>query len=68
MLRISDGQCGTCAHFGGDHSGETRLVQIRVNREAEPDVIEPCGHPENTPRSLKVSPVGTCAGYTAASA
>lgn len=66
MISITDGQCGTCAHFGADHSDEPALVQIRVSREAAPDVIEPCGLPENASRDLKVSPVGTCAGYTSA--
>ena len=66
MLTIQDGQCGTCAHFGADHSNDQKLVQIRIGRQAEPDVVEPCGHPENAPRALKVSPVSTCAGFTPA--
>lgn len=67
MLKIQDGQCGTCAHFGaGDDA--PKLVQIRVSGQAEPDVVEPCGHPDNAPRELKVSPVSTCAGFTPAEA
>ena len=63
MLNIQDGQCGTCAHFGGDHADEPKLVQIRISHQAERDLVEPCGHPKNEPQHLKVSPVSTCDGY-----
>ena len=66
MLSIQPGQCGTCTHFGGESSNESKLVQIRTSRTAEPDTVEPCGHPENAPRQLRVSPVSTCAGYAPA--
>ncbi len=66
MLTIQNGQCGTCAHFGADHADAEKLVQIRITHRAEPDLVEPCGHPENAPRNLRVSPVSTCAGYQAA--
>ena len=63
MLTIQNGQCGTCAHFGADDADSEKLVQIRITHKAEPDLVEPCGHPDNAPRDLKVSPVSTCAGY-----
>lgn len=63
MIKIEDGQCGTCEHFGAEHADEPQLVQIRISHEAEPDRVEPCGHPENAPLHLKVSPVSTCSGY-----
>lgn len=66
MIKIQDGQCGTCAHFGGDHADSEKLVQIRISHQAEPDVVEPCGLPENAQRDLQVSPVSTCAGFTPA--
>ena len=66
MLSIHDGQCGTCAHFGADHSNEEKLVQIRISLQAEPDVVEPCGHPANASQELLVSPVSTCSGFTPA--
>jgi hypothetical protein len=65
MLSISDGQCGKCAHFGGGSGGD-RLVQIRVSGQASPEVIEPCGHPDNARVNLQVSAVSGCAGYTPA--
>ncbi len=64
MISIQDGQCGTCDHFGAEHSDAPQLVQIRISGQAEPDHVEPCGHPENAPLGLKVSPVSTCSGYT----
>jgi len=66
MISIQDGQCGTCGHFGADHSDAPKLVQIRISHQAEPDLVEPCGHPDNAERNLKVSPVSTCSGYTPA--
>ena len=63
MLKIHDGQCGTCAYFGAEHSNEPRLVQIRRSHEAEPDVVEPCGQPDNQQHDLKVSPVSGCAEF-----
>ncbi|MEO1583771.1 MAG: hypothetical protein AAFR96_04265 [Planctomycetota bacterium] len=66
MVAIEKGQCGTCAHFGADDANSERLVQIRVMQEAQPDLVEPCGLPENAERSLRVSPVSTCEGYTPA--
>jgi hypothetical protein len=41
MIKIQDGQCGPCAHFGGDHADSEKLVQIRISHQAEPDVVEP---------------------------
>ena len=66
MLNISDGQCGKCAHFGTGNDDEPRLVQIRISGQAEPDVIEPCSHPENEAKGLKVSPISGCGGFTPA--
>lgn len=63
MVQINDGQCGTCAHFGSEHAGDQQLVQIRVSHQAEPERVEPCGHPDHAPLNLRVSPVGACAGY-----
>ena len=66
MLKLSDGQCGMCAHFGGDHATEPKLVQIRVAGQAPEDLVEPCGHPEHEPLKLQVTPAGSCSGFTPA--
>ena len=65
MLKLTDGQCGLCAHFGDDDQSQ-QLVQIRIKGEAPADLVESCGHPENEPRNLKVTPVSGCAGFTPA--
>ena len=65
MINIHDGQCGTCSHFGADVP-EQQLVQIRVNRQAEPDVVGGCGLPGNARVHLKVSAVSSCDQYEAA--
>lgn len=66
MIEVHDGQCGTCAHFGAEHSDEPKLVQIRITHQAEPDLLEPCGHPRHRSLSLQVTPVSGCAGFTPA--
>lgn len=68
MLNIHDGQCGTCAYFGADHANEPKLVQIRISHQADPEVVEPCGHPENLQHHLQVSPVSGCSEYKPATA
>lgn len=66
MTKLSDGQCGMCAHFGAGSGDEPKLVQLRIAGEAPEDLVEPCGHPDNTPLNLKVTPISGCAAYTPA--
>lgn len=66
MLKLTDGQCGLCEHFGDESSGGDRLVQIRIKGEAPGDLVETCGHPQNEPLNLKVTPISGCAGFTPA--
>lgn len=65
MLKLTDGQCGLCEHFGEESDQET-LVQIRVKGEAPEDLVDSCGHPQLAPLSLKVTAVSGCAGFTPA--
>ncbi len=65
MQRIQDGQCGLCTHFGAGND-EPKVVQIRILGEAPADLVEPCGLPENADKGLKVTPIGSCAGFTPA--
>lgn len=69
MLNIQDGQCGVCAHFG-EHvqADQPALVQIRVERQAPEDLVEPCGHPDHRDADLKVTPISSCAGFEPATA
>lgn len=68
MLQITDGQCGKCAHFGEDHDGSEKLVQIRISGQAPEDFQETCGHPQLKPLNLTVTATSGCAGFTPAMA
>ncbi|MEM1330026.1 MAG: hypothetical protein AAGG07_05645 [Planctomycetota bacterium] len=65
MLKIADGQCGMCAHFG-EHDNKPELVQIRVKGEAPEGMVESCGHPQMAPLKLEVAPTSGCSGFTPA--
>lgn len=68
MVKVQDGRCGMCAHFGEKNPGDAqRLVQIRVRGEAPEDLLEPCGHPGHEGLHLRVSVLGACDGFTPAS-
>lgn len=63
MLKISDGQCGLCSHFGENEGDAQKLVQIRVNQEAPEDLVEQCGLPANADMHLMVTPISKCDGF-----
>ena len=63
MLNVQDGQCGLCAHFGEDHSADTKLVQIRASHKADEKVIEACGLPKHASLQLMVTPISSCTGF-----
>ena len=63
MITFTNGQCGTCAHFGSDIP-EEKLVQIRVTQETNDEVVGGCDHPSNSNLHLKVAVVGSCDSYS----
>ncbi len=65
MLKLTDGQCGLCAHFG-EGTADQQVVQIRIRGEAPADLIESCSLPINAEHALKVTPIGSCAGFSRA--
>ena len=67
MLNITDGQCGTCKHFGEGMPAE-QLVQIRINHTADDTLTAGCDLASNATLHLRVSPIGSCDGYEAAEA
>ncbi len=67
MLSIQDGQCGRCAHFGGE-SDAPQVVEIRIKGVAPESHTESCGHPAHASLGLQVTAVSTCEGYTPAEA
>ena len=62
MLKITEGMCGMCKHFGEAHGGE-ELIQIRVNMEAPEDLTEECGNPDFEMAHLKVTAASSCKQY-----
>lgn len=66
MLKLNDGQCGLCAHFGENGGPQDQIVQIRINGEGPEDLVADCGHPANAPLDLKVTPISGCDGFTPA--
>jgi hypothetical protein len=64
MLQVQQGQCGLCTHFGENQPAEQeKLIQIRLKHEAPETLVEECGHPNNQPLHLKVTPISGCAGF-----
>ncbi len=66
MLPIHEGQCGLCAHFVEEHSGNQRLTQIRNSMEATEDFVDTCGHPIHERLHLKVTATSACDGFESA--
>ena len=66
MLKLTDGQCGLCAHFGENEGQKDKIVQIRINGEGPADLVADCGHPKNADVELKVTPISGCEGFTPA--
>jgi hypothetical protein len=63
MLKINDGQCGLCAHFGESHTTEPKLVQIRTSRSAPEQYTDECGHPKHAQLHLRVTANSGCEGF-----
>jgi len=63
MLKITDGQCGKCAHFGESHPDDNRLVQMRINGQAPEGYTDECGHPTHAKLHLQVAPNSGCDGF-----
>lgn len=64
MKQIQEGQCGLCAHFAEHQPQEqSRLVQIRISRQAPEDLVEECGHPRHASLHLLVTPISGCQGF-----
>ncbi len=66
MLKVEDGQCGKCAHFGEDHPQDEKLVQIRISGQAPEGFVDSCGHPVHAKTNLQVTPISGCEGFTPA--
>jgi len=64
MIKISDGQCGLCRHFGEhDTAHDQQLVQIRATMKAPENLTEECGHPTHEKLRLLVTANSGCEGF-----
>ncbi len=66
MLKVKDGQCGKCAHFGEQHPSDNQLTQIRIRGEAPEDYVDQCGLPAHASLHLELSANSHCDGFTPA--
>jgi len=63
MQNLHNGQCGVCTHFGEHHAKQVVLVSILSSMEAEPTILDECGHPKHATLRLKVTPTSGCDGF-----
>ncbi len=68
MQAVHEGQCGLCGHFGENHAKNNVLVSILTSKQAEPVLLDECGHPKHAPLHLKVTPISGCDGFIPAAA
>jgi hypothetical protein len=62
-MQVQDGQCGLCNHFGEHHAETSAMVNILTSKQAEPSLLDECGHPKHAPLHLKVTPISGCDGF-----
>lgn len=65
-MQVSNGQCGLCSHFGEHHAKSDTLVSIISSKQAEPSMLDECGHPKHASLHLKVTPISGCDGFVPA--
>ncbi len=65
MNDTSQGNCGSCDHFGSGIA-DGQLVQIRVNPESSPNTLSLCRAPRNAAIHLSVGPTSGCDAWTPA--
>ncbi len=62
-MKINNGQCGLCAHFGEKQPMHQDLYQIRREKDAPEDYKEECGHPTHARLHLLVTATSGCDGF-----
>lgn len=63
MVKVENGQCGLCTHFGENQGNVPQIIQIRARHEAPETFSASCGHPRLSPLHLTVTPTSGCAGF-----
>jgi len=62
-MQVQNGQCGLCSHFGEHHAKTDALVTILSSKQAEPSLLDECGHPKHASLHLKVTAISGCDGF-----
>ncbi len=68
MVKVQEGQCGLCAHFGELERG-TRLpaiLEILITRQGSEALVAPCTQPQHKSLHLRVTPVSGCDSFALA--
>lgn len=65
-MKINQGQCGICRHFGEPHSQKEELVKIRTTQEGSEQVLDVCAHPLLARVHLRVSTISGCDEFESA--
>ncbi len=62
MVKVGEGQCGVCQHFGREKGQEIepRLLEVLSTRFAAEDLIAACGHEKLSCFSLQVTAASGC--------
>lgn len=66
MVKVREGQCGLCQHFG-QHEGEEgknpQILEILSTQYASEDFLADCGQEQLSAMHLRVTPVSGCDGF-----
>jgi hypothetical protein len=65
MMRVQNGQCGLCVHFGESHGENSQLEHIRTTSLASEMYVDRCGHPKLVTIHLRVTAIAGCDGFEA---
>ncbi len=62
MIKVREGQCGLCQHFGRGEGEPTspQVLEILSTRYASEDFVAPCGYDQFSPLHLRVTPLSGC--------
>ncbi len=68
MVKVQEGQCGLCDHFG-EHEASGRapeVLEILSTQQAPEALTEPCTQPAHKALHLLVTPVSGCDSFAPA--
>ncbi len=65
MIKVRDGQCGLCQHFGRQEGEEAspQMLEILATHYASEELLAPCGQEQLSAMHLRVTPLSGCDGF-----